>query len=501
MIQKNDHSLLLNQADSGTLIAQSTSGDRWQLLPYTSPILPIHAALLYTGKVFFFCGSGNDPSKLNTPYNSVVWDVSSGTFTNQPPPKDSSGNPIDLFCAGQSFRSEGVLMIAGGTLQYDPFYGSSATFFFDPSTQQLRQQASMNSGRWYGTLLTLGGGRIFALSGLDENGNLNTQPEIYSSFFGPGWRAFPPTTSAFPQYAHIFLLSTGQIFYSGVGMGGNNGVSPRLLTLPSLNPSTNPIVETAVGGLQASDASNQAASVLLPPAQNQRVMVCGGGNGSGTATNRVNIVDFKVSNPTYTAAAALNYGRMHHNAVLLPDRTVFVCNGSQGEEDVSKGNLPAEIYNPATNTWTVAATPNVTDRVYHSVALLLPDGRVATGGGNPSRTVNELRLEIYNPAYVSQPRPVIQSAPARLSYGQRFTIQTPQAGNIKWVHLIKPMATTHTYDTEQRLVDLPIASSTSTSLTVTVPNNQNLAPIGWYMLFITDKNGVPSVAKWIQIPS
>ena len=501
VVIKNDDTLvLLNQEDSKALIAQSTSVDSWQLLPYTSPILPVHAALLYTGQVFFFCGSGNDASKSDTPFNSVVWDVNSGTFTNQPPPTDALGDAIDLFCAGQSFRSEGVLMIVGGTLQYDPFYGSSASFFFDPSTQQLTQQASMNGGRWYGTLLTLGGGRMFALSGLDGNGNLNIQPEIYSFFFGPGWKAFPPTTSPFPQYAHLFLLSTGQIFYSGVGMGGNNGVSPRLLTLPSLEPATDPIVETEVGGLQASDASNQAASVLLPPAQSQRVMVCGGGDASGTGTNRVNIVDFTVSNPTYTAAAALNYGRMHHNAVLLPDRTVFVCNGSQGEEDTTKGNLPAEIYDPATDTWTAVATPNVTDRVYHSVALLLPDGRVATAGGNPQRTVNELRLEIYNPAYVSQPRPVIDSAPAILSYGQTFTIQTSQAGNIKWVHLIKPMATTHTYDTEQRLVDLPIASSDSTSVTVTVPDNNNIAPVGWYMLFITDNNGVPSVSTWIQIP-
>ncbi len=283
-------------------------------------------------------------------------------------------------------------------------------------------------------------------------------------------------------------------------MGGNNGVSPSLLTLPSINPSTQPIAETPVPGLQASDFCNQAASVLLPPAQNQQVMICGGGNGSGTATNRVNIVDLTASQPTYTTAASLNSARMHHNAVLLPDRSVFVCNGSQANEDTTQGNLPAEIYNPATNTWTVAATPNVTDRVYHSVALLLPDGRVIAGGGNPQRTVDELRLEIYSPAYMTQTRPVIQQAPQATTYGQTFTIQTPQAGNIKWVHLIKPMATTHTYDTEQRLVDLPIASSTSNSLTVTVPNNNNLAPVGWYMLFITDNSGVPSVATWIQIP-
>jgi hypothetical protein len=178
---------------------------------------------------------------------------------------------------------------------------------------------------------------------------------------------------------------------------------------------------------------------------------------------------------------------------------VFVCNGSAKGEDVGQSTLPAEIYNPATNTWTVVKTPNVSGRVYHSVALLLPDGRVATAGGNPDRGIEERRMETYSPAYMSQPRPVIQSAAQTVKYGQKLAIQTPQAGNIKWVSLIKPMATTHCCDTEQRLVDLPIASRTNTSLTAVVTSNRNLAPAGWYMLFITDNNNVPSVANWVQL--
>ncbi len=509
---------LLNKHDSETLIAQASAsvGNTWKRLPYTSPILTINAALLYTGKIFFFCGSGNNPEKLNSPYNSYVLDLSSGTFTSLAPPKDPSGIPYDLFCAGQTFRSEGILMIAGGTLQYDPFEGLTATFFFDPILQQLTQQASMNSGRWYPTLLTLGGGRIFAISGIDQNQALNIQPEIFSLSFGPGWRAFPATKNSYPQYAHIYLMSTGQIFYAGCGMGGNNGAPPTILTLPSLDPASTKqaIGETLVPGLADPDYSNQSASVLLPPAQAQKVLICGGGSG-GKATQRVNIVDLTASNPNYSPAASLNYARMHHSAVLLPDRTVFVCNGSQMEETPSTGQLPAEIYNPTTNTWTVAATPNASDRVYHSVALLLPDGSVLTSGGNPDRANNcansnppqpvsncqDQTIEIYSPSYMSKTRPIIQSAPTSVAHGQKITIQTAQAQNIKWVHLIKPMATTHGCDTEQRLVDLPITSSTNSSLTVSVTSEVNLLPDGWYMLFITDNNNVPSVATWIQIPT
>ena len=135
-------------------------------------------------------------------------------------------------------------------------------------------------------------------------------------------------------------------------------------------------------GLTPDDAGNQAASVLLPPAQRQRVMIMGGGDPNGTAVNRVAIADFTASAPTYTAAASLKYARMHHSAVLLPDRTVFVCNGSQMSENTTTSMLPAEIYNPVAGTWTVVE-PQSVPRVYHSVALLLPDGRVVTAGGIP----------------------------------------------------------------------------------------------------------------------
>ncbi|MEH2063324.1 MAG: galactose oxidase-like domain-containing protein [Nostoc sp.] len=493
MIQTKNTRNLQEETDLGTFIAQATTTDKWEVLPYQAPILPIHAALLHTGKILFFCGSGNDPSRLNTPYDSVVWDVNKGTFSHQAPPLDSNNQPIDLFCAGHSFTPDGMLMVAGGTLHYDPFYGSPFALMFDPITEKWINKPSMNNGRWYPTVLTLSNGRILAVSGYDIHGKLNIQPEIYSSTFANGWNAFP-ATSAFKSYPQLFLLSNGNIFYSGAQMG--SGVSaPRILTLPGTF--TQSIKEKMVPGLQNPDFGNQAASVLLPPAQDQVVMIMGGGNAT-TATNRVNLVNLKATNPTYVPSRYLKYSRMHLSAVLLPDRTVFVCNGSKMNEDTTQSMLPAEIFNPPTYTWTPVAKQSV-PRVYHSIALLLPDGRVVTAGGNPQRTVNELRLEIYSPAYMSRSRPIIRSAPQTLSYGLQFTIQTPQAGNIKWVSLIRPMATTHSCDTEQRLVDLPINFRNATSLNVTVTTNRNIAPPGWYMLFISDNNGTPSVATWTQI--
>jgi hypothetical protein len=469
----------------------------WQVLSYPVPILPIHAALLNTGKVLFFAGSGNDPRNTSDQAlrtGNAVWNVNAGTFTRPTVPDTASGHPPDLFCAGQSFRPDGQLMVAGGTLQYDPFHGLPIALFFNPSTEQWTFKPSMHNGRWYPALSTLGSGRIFALGGLDTNGGNNRQPEIYSPSFKNGWNAFP-TSSDLPMYAHVVLLADGRLFFSGGSMGGNNGISPRTLTLP--NSFSKKIVETAVSGLENAGASDQAATVLLPPAQSQQVMIMGGGSG-GMAVTRVAIVDFTAATPAYTSARPLQYARMHLGAVLLPDRTVFVCNGSHMSEDADSSPLPAEVFDPTTSTWTAVEAPTV-PRVYHSIALLLPDGRVLTAGGNPARGTNELRLELYSPSYMTRARPQITSAPSSARYGGTLTIQTPQANSIKWISLIRPSANTHSCDTEQRLVDVPIQSRTSSSVNATVPGNRNLAPPGDYMLFVTDNAGTPSTANWVRL--
>jgi hypothetical protein len=171
-------------------------------------------------------------------------------------------------------------------------------------------------------------------------------------------------------------------------------------------------------------------------------------------------------------------------------------------ETASEAALQAEIYHPASNTWTLAAKATV-PRMYHSIAMLLPDGRVITAGSNPEAAApggGELRLELYHPPYLFRgPRPFIQSSPQQWQYGANIEIHTPQAEDIQWVHLIRPMATTHSWDSNQRLVDLPFKKHGLCHLEVCVPNEPNIAPPGWYMLFITDRDGIPSIAKWIRL--
>ena len=185
-------------------------------------------------------------------------------------------------------------------------------------------------------------------------------------------------------------------------------------------------------------------------------MICGGGpigkESPLDATGMVSIVDLKAAAPKYVAASPMKLPRLHLNAVLLPDRTVFVGGGSLKQEDEPLARLEAEIYDPATDTWQLMA-PATVPRLYHSTALLLPDGRVVAAGGNPEGghsvkweppdPEEEMRLEVFSPPYLFRgPRPTIASVPTEWSYGQTLTIQSPQAAAVKWVSLIKNGVTT-----------------------------------------------------------
>jgi hypothetical protein len=147
--------------------------------------------------------------------------------------------------------------------------------------------------------------------------------------------------------------------------------------------------------------------------------------------------------------------------------------------------------------------------LYHSTALLLPDGRVVAAGGNPDGGAHvkwdqdpeeEMRLEIYSPPYLFRgPRPSITAVLEQWNYGQTAKISSPDAGTLRWAHLIRNCITTHSFDGSQRLVDLPITAQANGMVNVTVTNNRNIAPPGWYMLFLVNNAGVPSAARWIHL--
>ncbi len=139
-------------------------------------------------------------------------------------------------------------------------------------------------------------------------------------------------------------------------------------------------------------------------------------------------------------------------------------------------------------------------RLYHSVALLTPDGKVITAGSNPHRGVEELRIEVFSPPYLFKgARPALSLADDHAVYGA--TLAATTGAELREVNLVRPSATTHASNSEQRLLDLPFTVTGPDAIELTLPDNPNLAPPGWYMVFAVSTGGVPSMAQWLHLQS
>src|SRR5262249_30579474 len=185
-------------------------------------------------------------------------------------------------------------------------------------------------------------------------------------------------------------------------------------------------------------------------------------------------------------------------ATLMPDGKVLVTGGSSGSESTNSNSsspaYAAEMWDPATNSWTTLAS-NAVYRGYHSTALLLPDGRVLSAGGD----FGGPNMEVFSPPYLfNGARPTISSAPESVGYGQNFFVGTPDGASITKVTWLRLASVTHTNNMNQRINRLSFSAGAG-GLNVTAPSNNNLCPPGYYMLFILNGSGVPSVAKIVRL--
>jgi Galactose oxidase-like, Early set domain len=474
----------------------------WETNASPSPVRAIHAAVLQNGKVLLVAGSGNDRDTFNAgTFRTSLWDPTTNTFT-------SVDTPWDAFCAGHAQLADGRLLVAGGTAGYEQastnntFSGSRKAYAFNPDTNQYERVANMTTARWYPTLLTMGDGSILTLAGQGADGRLTSTAQ---RFTGDAWTTdeqppvrddlAPGARQGWPLYPGLHLLADGRVFFSATHTFGG--------TMP---PGIWDLASNTMHGVQGTPDlahTDHAMSVLLPPAQDQRVMIIGGGNDNGSvSTDQTAIIDFTQPDPRYTAAAPLDTKKMYVSAVILPDRTVFETGGAMKMREYGNSYVhSAQIYNPLSNQWTKAKDSTIS-RGYHSSAVLLADGRVATFGSNPSDGSFELRIEIYSPEYMTAAvRPEITDVTNTMYYDRSYPMSVTTATDhpIKNVSLIRPMAVTHSVDANQRLVDVPFTTNPDGSLQLSITDNPNVAPPGWYMLFATDQAGVPSVASWVKI--
>ena len=469
-------------ATTPVLWAQANLQGRWTTLPYLMPINPIHLALLNTGKVLIVAGSGNVPAETN--YRAAVWDPQAGSIVTQPV-------AWDMFCNGMVVLPDGRPFINGGNLQYDPFHGELKNAVYDPATAVFTDVQSMAHGRWYPTVTTLGDGRVMTFSGLTETGRTNSTVEIYT--VGSGWSQEYPAGWTPPLYPRMHLMPNGNVFYAGSGPGS------RVFS------TTTNTWSGVVANTNYPNGRTYGTSVLLPltPANGYRprVMIFGGGN---PATATTEIIDLGASPMQWQYGPSMSQPRTEMNATILPNGRVLAVGGSTNDEDAATASRNADLYDPNTNSFSSAGV-NAYPRLYHSGSLLLPDATVMLVGGNPTRGSYEQHIEIYSPAYLFNPdgsaamRPAISSLSATaFAYGATFQVQTPEAANITSVVLVRPGAQTHSIDMDQRLVGLSYTTDAGV-LNVTAPPNGNIAPPGYYMLFLLNSAGVPSLARFVQL--
>ena len=221
------------------------------------------------------------------------------------------------------------------------------------------------------------------------------------------------------------------------------------------------------------------------------------------AADTTYVLDMTLPQPAWSETASMAYPRSYHTLTILPDGNVLATGGNQSTDpfDQTQAVYPAELWSPSTKSWTVMASMSV-PRFYHSIALLLPDGRVLVAGGGRfggGAADDKLNAQIYSPPYLFKgARPSITSAPNLISYNSSFSVGTASATTIAKVSLIPLGSVTHHFNANQRIVTLPFGVAGST-LSVQAPANANLAPPGYYMLFIVDSNGVPSIASVVRL--
>ncbi len=502
---------------------QPAAGGQWQVPAHRSGVVGVHAVLLHTNKVLFFTYREPPvPAEVPQPQGeSAVLDLATSTIARPPgPPEPPPGDAPNLFCGGHAFLSDGRVLVAGGERQQPALRGLHT---FTPSSTgpgtwrsvgKLAAGPAKDRGRWYPTCVTLADGRVLIMGGdhwpATAGPTKNATFEVYDPATGlqPD-RPAPIIAEAPSTYPFVFVLPSGKVL---VHAGTRTAF---------LDPSTGTFDATrleAAGRPRRAGRTYdlQGTSVLLPllptttPPYRARVMVIGGGGvpkGIRTvATETCEVLDTGASPLAWRLVASMVRPRVMPDAVLLPDATVLVMNGSSTGYADNGANpvFDTELYDPAADSWSMLASMKV-PRLYHATALLLPDGRVMTAGTDatwqpdPHRH-GELRVELFSPPYLFRgPRPSITSAPAEVGYGATFQIGTPDPAAVQSVALLRCGSCTHSFNSDQRYVGCTITARAAANVTVQAPPNGNVAPPGHYLLFVLNANRVPSVARFLRV--
>jgi hypothetical protein len=511
------------------------------------PLVPVHLSVLPDRRILFWgrdmlINNAGEVKQKGGSSDAYVWNMSNGQMLNVP------NFTTNLFCSGHSFLPDGNLFVTGGhrSAHFDAA-GEAHTNIFNYNTSTWSQGPVMNKGRWYPYNVTISTGEPVVMAGsywaneppppynpYDPNAAVptgrnivtNTIPQSYTPAQGGSFKELAAPTNI-SQYPFLHLLTNGKVFQAQTGFL-NGGITDKVSRL--FDPAAN--VWSALPGTQKPHAMGSSAMYV-----DDTVMLIGGFGNSFVPVSDVESINLAAGSPSWTIRESMKFPRVYHTATLLPDGKVLVsggvgCPGSINIQTVNASGIPTcsagqvlspELWDPQTGKWTTM-NKHSDIRAYHSVAALLPDGRVLVGGGGLPGAVGETGLfgapitnvnqdwarlfghhsiEIFSPPYLFDAngnpaaRPVITSAPASATYGETIFLGTSGAGLQPKVSLVRLPSVTHGTNQDQRLVSID-PDTVLGGINVTIPTSPSTVPPGYYMLFVLN-NGVPSVAAIIRV--
>ncbi len=463
------------------------------------PLIPLHAALLRDGRLLTYGTSGTGQQTGYFIYD--VWDPRDGLGPESHLTLPNN-TQTDIFCSAQLVLPQsGNVLIAGG----DNWTGTSTTNtgnngsnVFYPGANTLTRNGSMNRSRWYASPTTLPDGRTYIQGGSgggEDFPEIRDQNGIYRLLAGANTAAinwFYPRNHIAPN-GLVFGYSDLAMYFVDPNADGGNGRIASAGSMPADGPS----------GVTSAD-------VMYAPG---KILRCGGGSNdygerqgsSSPAKNAAAIIDINGPVPTYKKLPSMPRPLHWASASVLADGNVVVTGGSAVPNDLTGMNTTALLWKAGTGSWTEGAesVPDIA-RLYHSVALLLPDGSVLCGGGGAPGPQTNLNVQIYYPPYLFDnsgkfaARPSITMCPTTVSYGRSFAVGVGAGTDVKRVTFIKTASVTHSCNFEQRFMELSF-TQTDNGLAVQAPSRAALAPPGNYLLFVIGKDGVPSVSSIVEI--
>ncbi len=449
--------------------------------PFGWPLVAVHATLLPNGKVLAFDSVGDLAAEDYATHNftrAVLWDPDSFAQTTV-----NLNTGYNIFCSGLALLPDGRAFIAGGNLNSN-LDGLNTTHIFDYTNNQWSRGPFMSEGgRWYPSVTPLANGEMLITGG----GPIT--PEVRRT--DGSLRTLTGAMQSLPLYPWMHTAPNGRVTYFGPDQTLRSLATDGAGSWITAGQRDN--INRTYGGFAAYDIG--------------KVLVAGGGE----STRSARIVD--LNSMQVAATGAMNHGRRQHNLTILADGSVLATGGNSSGEylvDMGAAVYPAEVWNPATGQWTELARMQKT-RQYHSIALLLPDGRVLSAGGgicNPCTSLGYINrdAEIFSPPYLFKKdgsgdlaaRPGITGMPATVGYARTLQITTPDAGSIAKVALVRNSAVTHSVNFTQRYIPLSFTRGRD-YIQTTSPANANLAPPGDYLAFLINSDGVPSYGRFVRL--